>query len=421
MKVLDLFCGAGGMSSGFQSAGHEIILGIDMNGPALETFAFNHPGSKVIETDIKDINSLPKSDIVIGGPPCPEFSTAKPNRDPKKGMELVNEYLRIVDLVSPKYWIMENVRGIRKHIGYDRFKTITILNCANFGVPQTRIRCFAGTYNKPVQTHAETPSTTLTGKTLLPWRTVRDAIGDLPSPILSHKRSKKGDDVTGQPYYHIDQPAHTIATSPHRLVEPEGRALDYLINHGFSKAPPNFSETIWKKHPAQEWDKPASTIPASLHKDQSVGYIEVENHIGFKEYPYERSASFHNWGTPAELDKPMRTITTAVCGDSSPHWYIPIEDMLDKPSNTINTAGYLATEKRERNERGKTRPTSMSKKRYRRLTVRECARLQSFPDEFVFKGSVTSQYRQVGNAVPPLVAYSLAIALKASVNNKRLR
>ena len=342
--MVDLFCGAGGMSSGFQKAGHEIILGIDINGPALETYAFNHPDSKVIESDIKDISKLPKADIIIGGPPCPEFSTAKPDRDPEKGMELVEEYLRLINLSKPKYWIMENVRGIRKHITHKRFPKIKILNCADFGVPQTRIRCFAGKYKTPVQTHAETPSNKLTGGKLQRWRTVRDAIGDLPSPVLSHKRSKKGDDVTGQPYYHLDQPAHTIATFPPRLVKPEGRALDYL-----------------------------------------------RNHVGAKAYPYDRGESFHNWGFPAELDIPMRTITASICNDASPHWYIPMDDVIDNPS--------------------KTRLTSRHKRRLRRLTVREVARLQSFDDSFIFKGSVTSQYRQVGNAVPPLMAYSLAIAM----------
>lgn len=302
-------------------AGFDIILGIDNWSPAIETFQHNHPAAEVWKRDVRDIDSLPKADIVIGGPPCPEFSIAKQHRNPSKGMKLVEEYLRLKDIVKPKYWIMENVRGIRPHIGYDRFKTINLYNCANFGVPQTRMRCFAGSYILPIQTHAKNPSNTLTNTTLQKWRTVRDAISDLPSPTI------KGE---GPP---------TISNH------------EFFDNLGCSSL----------EHAQREilWDKPSPSIHTKMRSSQ----------------------------------------------------HIDLEAVLNAPSKTIDSAGYLMTGKRDRDVRGKTKLTSRHKRRYRRLSVRECARIQSFPDDYVFLGSLSAQYTQVGNAIPPLMTYAFAKAI----------
>jgi len=318
MKVIDAFCGAGGLSCGFYMAGFNIVLGIDIDLTTLYTFKLNHPNSEVWLKDVRSVKELPEADILLGGPPCPEFSMAKAGnkRNPEKGMELVHEFLRLKDIVNPKYWIMENVPPIKDYISYKDFPRINIFCSADFGVPQTRYRCIAGKYPTPEQTHSETSTTTLLGKNLRKWKTVREAIGDLPSPILSVKRSKKGDDVTGQPYFHINEPSHTIATTPPRTVKLEGRAIDYYKNK-FLKA-------------------------------------------------------------------------------------------LEKPSNTIEPTGYLTFGERIRDERGKPRTTSLCEKRIGKLTVKQCARLQSFPDWYIFTGRKNDQYRQIGNAVPPLMSFHFA-------------
>ena len=94
-------------------------------------------------------------------------------------MELVHEFLRLKDTADPDYWIMENVPQVTNHIARKDFPRYRVYNCANYGVPQKRKRCFAGEYPRPEQTHAEQPQRTLDGRELKPWVTVWDAIWDL--------------------------------------------------------------------------------------------------------------------------------------------------------------------------------------------------------------------------------------------------
>src|SRR3989344_9602212 len=119
MNVLDLFCGAGGLSEGFRQAGFNVLLGIDNDESALRTYKLNHPES---ETLSKDISKISKKDItkkignkkinlIIGVPPCQGFSMAgrrNPN-DPRNF--LVKQFLRIVNMINPEVFVIENVQG----------------------------------------------------------------------------------------------------------------------------------------------------------------------------------------------------------------------------------------------------------------------------------------------------------------------
>ncbi len=165
MKIVDLFCGAGGLSEGFKQAGFKSILGIDTNDKALETFKINHKGAKTINKDIsqltsKDIleNTDVEIDLIIGGPPCQGFSIAG-KRDPKDPRNaLVKHFLEIVNEIRPKIFVIENVPGILSMKTCDGKKSIEIieeiaknfeyeieihlLNAEDFGVPQRRKRVF---------------------------------------------------------------------------------------------------------------------------------------------------------------------------------------------------------------------------------------------------------------------------------------
>lgn len=161
LKVVDLFCGAGGFSEGFRQAGFDIVLAIDFDEDALQTHMINHPetdhllaeiGHPDYKDDIVEIIKSYNPDVIIGSPPCQNFSIANTKKDESIGMELMNEFLRIVEKINPKYWVGENVRGVKKYL--DR-KLVPgkLLNSANYGVPQKRYRYFFGSYPVPNITH----------------------------------------------------------------------------------------------------------------------------------------------------------------------------------------------------------------------------------------------------------------------------
>lgn len=162
--ILDLFCGCGGMSTGFVQAGYKVVAALDIWDKATETYSANHQnGTCVLTGDITNINATDlidgeTIDVVVGGPPCQGFSMAgrRDNKDPRNSLFV--QFIRIVDTVRPKFVLMENVPGILsmktddgtfvKDIILDEYKrigynvTYTVLNAADYGVPQSRKRVF---------------------------------------------------------------------------------------------------------------------------------------------------------------------------------------------------------------------------------------------------------------------------------------
>jgi DNA (cytosine-5)-methyltransferase 1 len=163
--VLDLFCGAGGFSLGFEWAGYDVLAGVDVDETALDTFAANHD-ARAIECDLATVDPEtfaheydihPSNvNVIIGGPPCQGFSTAQANRDPDDPRNnLVFRFARYVDHYQPESFVMENVTGITsiddgetvellcedfRQAGYS--VEYATLNAADYGVPQKRRRVF---------------------------------------------------------------------------------------------------------------------------------------------------------------------------------------------------------------------------------------------------------------------------------------
>jgi len=157
LKVIDLFCGCGGFSLGFDylDQSFEIIYALDNWDTACKSYKANFPYVDVDCRDALNINpkEIPKADIIIGGPPCQEFTICKTFRRGKTkdtrtfDVRLINWFLSVIEKQKPKYWIMENVPVVQKFLPESIPKKIYKMN--DYGVPQIRKRLFAGHYNEP--------------------------------------------------------------------------------------------------------------------------------------------------------------------------------------------------------------------------------------------------------------------------------
>lgn len=343
MNVIDLFCGCGGLSYGFEKAGYNILLGIDNDSKALETFELNHKDAKSIcgdittityENDIKPFTGDKPIDVIIGGPPCQGMSLSGPRRfeDPRNRLYL--SYIRLVEEIKPKAFVIENVPGLVglfngkiKDSIIEKFTDMgyniqyRILCAADYGVPQSRRRVvFVGVrkgefiYPEPVNDIV----------------TCEMALSDLPA---------LENDIGAEQSEYISAPQN-------EYQELMRRNSDKVRNHIAA----NHSEKV---------KKIISLVPdGGNYKDLPEEYINSRN--------------FHVAWTRFARQKPAPTIDTG----HRHHFHYKFN---------------------------------------RVPTVRECARLQSFPDDFIFLGNKTQQFRQVGNAVPPLLAQCIAKSLKEQI------
>ena len=350
LNVIDLFCGCGGLSLGFQQAGFRILMGIDNNPTAIETFNRNFGGAGVC-ANLLDFNeseivnskiATQKIDVIIGGPPCQGFSAANrwgdSSRDERN--KLFFEFVKFVDFFKPRAVVIENVRqiitangGYAKGQIYGIFESrgYTVNHCVlkaeDYGVPQRRRRNFFVAI-----LGAKFDFATLEKRALV---CVREAIGDL----YSFENNKQGI-VSGLP------PTNDYL----RYV----RDSDQIFNHCVSY--PSLATQEKMKHVPQggNWEN----IPPRMFKT-----VRSNRHSS----AYRRLSE----------DSPSVTIDT---GNAHSNYYHPLYNRIP--------------------------------------TVREAARLQSFPDSFIFFGTKTDQYKQVGNAVPPLLAKALAAALLEILENE---
>jgi len=144
LKVVDLFCGAGGFSQGFKEAGFEIVWALDNDFLACESYRLNH-GNVVTQENIQNILSIPTCDVLIGSPPCPEFSVANRNFKRQPDLTFVTKFLDIVAANKPKYWVMENVPQLLNYIPEYKHKA-QILQANWFGLHHKRERVFIGDF-----------------------------------------------------------------------------------------------------------------------------------------------------------------------------------------------------------------------------------------------------------------------------------
>lgn len=382
--LISLFSGAGGMDLGFKNSGFNILWANDFNKDAVNTYK-NNIGEHIIYANIVEMDKsiIPSNpDVIIGGFPCQGFSIANSKRNMQDERNfLYKELLDCVRRFQPKVFVAENVKGLLSMSGGQVIKMIVkdfedlgykvdykVLNAADYGVPQCRERVIiiGNRIRKdnifPLKTH---------GEGLLPHITTEEAIGFLndcpltPRPFILDGRVI---------HNHIAYTNVSNKFFARKYNVSQEEICDYLLEwkKRMKISTKKIDELLGYKYTAGHWfrkDNNSGSIPSP------EDWVKLKEILGFddrydrqvmkleeKEITFDQSLRITNW------DRPSDTITAS------------------NPEIHIN--------------------------KKRRLSVRECAILQTFPDDFIFYGSLSSQHKQVGNAVPVLLAQKIADCVK---------
>ena len=350
---VDLFCGAGGLSRGFLDAGYNVILGVDYDESALETFRKNHNGAETLKLDLYDhsnidsiITYLEKKgiknlDVLAGGPPCQGFSYAGKMDVNDRRNFLYLAMVKLTERLKPKAVLLENVLAMIEanggigakrviedfaRIGYRM--TTKVIFAPDYGVPQIRKRVFFVGIRDIDEDFCFPEPSVLEDD----YVTCEDAISDLPSLQLEDGTIIRGESV--QDY------STPPTTSYQRMMR---RNSSHVYNH-------------------------IGSIPIEKTRKMIALVPEGKNYLALPP-EYRGMYKYHEALTRYSSKKPSLTINT---GHRSHFHY-----------------------------------------KWNRIpTVRESARLQSFPDDFIFYGNQSDQFKQVGNAVPPLLGKAIAMQLK---------
>jgi DNA (cytosine-5)-methyltransferase 1 len=294
-KLIDLFCGAGGMTLGFVDrrfcGGFKCVLAVDNDKASIDTHKENFSGKTVygnIEDWLKKKPKIPKADVVIGGPPCQGFSLLNKNRAGDQRRALWEPYLDIVELSGAKLFIMENVVELYRSdelVEITRraedmgFKVrSTVLNAADYGAPQTRKRtlvmAWRETMPEPIFPPARTHEAPAMKSPLPAWRTVREVIGNLQPPV--------GTEIgTGTPLdLHFGRNPTDMSIERYKAVPPGGNRFD------LQKNAPHLTPPCWikKKSGGTDlfgrlwWDRPSVTIRTEFFKPEKGRYLHPDQH-----------------------------------------------------------------------------------------------------------------------------------------------
>ncbi|MBD3165262.1 DNA (cytosine-5-)-methyltransferase [bacterium] len=352
-RLIDAFSGCGGMTGGFVAAGDDTarikpVFAVDHDPAGIDSYAANFDPDRqhVFPGPVEELLSghpdrIPEADITIGGPPCQGFSILNRQRSGDPRRQLWYQFVEIARLSGSRLIVMENVQYLYRSPEWntitDRLREVGFLHqaggvllAADYGVPQKRYRTILiasriGPVSLPAPTHASPDFLHATraeerSAALQPWRTVRDAIGNLPIPV--------GTDIRDDPPpldLHFGRSPTPISRERYAAIPEGGNRFDLQRNR------PDITPACWIRKTSGGtdlmgrlwWDRPSVTIRTEFFKPEKGRYLHPEQN--------------------------------------------------------------------------------------RPITHREGARLQSFPDEFQFCGKKVEIARQIGNAVPPLLAKAIAM------------
>lgn len=397
---IDLFAGCGGLSEGFYKEGFKALAHVEIDKYCCSTlrermkyygYSLNDIDKSVIESDIKADNIISRIeyavgksevDMIIGGPPCQAYSSAGRARD-ENGMKndprnyLFEHYVKILNHFKPKFFVFENVTGLlttnidgikilqlvfsalKKNFKIVEQPSTLLFNTANYGVPQIRKRLIIIGVRKDLDLRPEEI-----------YESLKITHYD---PDMSEEDSRKlkkyvsvADAIGDLPIIHAGQKIKELSYDSKESND----YLSWVRNEG---------ETLVFDH-----------ITRTQNEKDTERYSEMaRNHWTFEQLlenrpdlNHEKKRVFNNSYTVQFWEKPARTIIAH----------------LSKDGNQFIHPDY---------------------RQGRSLSVREAARLQSFPDDFRFSGSMCQQFKQIGNAVPPLFAQCIARNIKKVINRKK--
>ena len=382
-KMVDFFAGAGGLSCGFTQAGFKVCFANDFEEVCVRTYRYNHPelpSDKVLKEDIRKIVSNIENyvtedvDIVVGGPPCQGFSSANQQRiidDPRN--ELYKYYIEAIKRICPKFVVMENVRGMlsvanqvvedyksiliqkdSKEYSYD--VAYRLLNSVNFGVSQNRERLIYIAIRNDISESKHITPELLFQKIEqaceknphFNLQSALEFINPLDAPRIKGQ-TEVDDEKTGMK---IGINNYDSCGNLYLKSINSGRKLPYVFNHK-ARYCSDVNYEIFKR----------------LEQGEDATNPKIADIM-----PYaHRNGIFKDKYFKLYADKPCRTITAHMKMDCLSHIH-PYQ--------------------------------------VRSLTPREAARVQSFPDDYLFLGAYLKTYMQIGNAVPVLMAKQIATIIK---------
>lgn len=368
LQAIDLFAGAGGLSEGFRQAGFSILAANEFDLHASETFKKTHPEAEFLEGPIQNFSAEDflsaakinkgELDCLVGGPPCQAFSVYNHQRgthDERSG--LFREYLRIVEGILPRWVVMENVTGMASLEDGWAIKEI-VNGLKSLGYDQIQYRILnAEEYGVPQER-----------------RRLFFIANRMDIPIVWPKPTHDG---KNSPFVTVEEAISDLPVIdngegnedglPYRIAKSAACNYQQYLRNGadkvFNHVAPKLSEVNLErmKHIPQggSWRSiPIELLPAGMQRAKRSDHTK-------------RYGRLHPQG-----------LSSTILTKCDIHW-----------------GAYIHPHKE------------------RTITVREAARLQSFPDEYIFHGPRTEQYRQVGNAVPPLLAKAVATAIVCSIPN----
>lgn len=388
---IDLFAGCGGLSEGFYMQGYEALAHVEINHTACETlktrmrhYGYKNADDAVLELDItrEDVIDCIENavkgrevDIIIGGPPCQAYSSLGRAKDDNAMQDdprnyLFESYVKVLNHYMPKFFVFENVTGLLtakingEHIVNkivsalgENYKVkfdpkMNVLNSANYGVPQVRKRVIIIGVRNDID--------------ITPEEMYESIVKTHYDPEMSEKECK------GLKKYVTVQDAIGELPSLHPGEGQPEIEFKYGMSNEFLRRIGNPRNKVLRDHVARNHNAMDIERYATMAKEHWTFQEMLENREDLR---HEKARVFGNSYTVQWWDLPSKTIIA--------HLY--------KDGNQFIHPDY---------------------KQGRTFTVREAARIQSFPDDFVFEGPRTEQFKQIGNAVPPLFAEAIALGMK---------